>query len=205
MGGAVASALGFGDFAALGPISFMLLGSPETLSRTYKSSYAKLTVVGAKPVLQWIYDDLAQITMGIRLHWMWCEPDPAVGLLDQLRLSHQPEPLVFGSGIPIGSLLGGNTTGSPTQFVITNLTVTDLWRYAGIAQHIDVKLTLSEWSPTLPIGAAPLTPSVPTPGIIGVPGAFEAIYAAGASLGLPIPGQSFLGVATSVMTRAGAP
>ena len=196
---------GFGDFCAFGGISFQLLGSPEKLNRNYQTHYAKLPLLGQKPVLQWTYDDLAIISMGIRLHVTWCDPDSAVGLLDQQRLSHQPAPLVFGAGIPLGSLFGGGSSGGiATQFVVTKLTVTDLWRYAGVAQHIDVQMTLSEWAPTLPQGAPTVAPSAPTAGIIGVPGGFEAIYSAGDSLGLPIPGQAFAGLTMAVATRAGA-
>jgi hypothetical protein len=205
-GGAVASALGFGDFAALGGISFMLLGSPEKLSRTFRTNYAKQTLLGTKPVLQPTYDDLNQISMGIRLHVFWCDPDSSVALLDQQRLSHQPAPLVFGAGIPIGSILGGNSApGTPTEYVITEMTVTDQWRYAGVAQYIDVDLTLLEFAPTLPQGAPTVTPSAPAAGIIGVPGGFEAIFAAGASIGLPVPSANFTSIAFSAITRAGAP
>lgn len=190
--GAALSALGFGDFGALGGISFMLLGSPEQLSRRARSNYVKLPLLTARPVLQWTYDDLMQITMGVRLHVMWCDPDAAVDLLDQVRTAHQPQPLVFGAGQMVG------------QFVITTLAATDLWRYAGVAQHIDCKLSLSEWTPTLPQGAPTVTASAPAAGIIGVPGGFEAIYAAGSGIGEPVPSAAFQQVTAAVMTRAGA-
>ncbi|MGH7068188.1 MAG: phage tail protein [Acetobacteraceae bacterium] len=201
----VAGALGFGDFAALGPVSFMLLGSPESLSRTRRSTYGKLAVIGAPPVLQWTYDDLEQLTMGIRLHIWWCMPDEAVALLDSIRTSHQPQPLVFGTGIPLGALFGAVSSPLAGQYVITDLTATDEWRYAGVAQHIDCKLTLSQWVPALPPGAPSIQPSGPTPGIIGAPAGLTAIYAAGATLGLPLPSLSFASVALAAVTRAGAP
>jgi phage protein U len=190
--GAALAAVGFGDFAAFGSVSFMLLGSPETLSRMRRSNYAKLPLLGARPVLQWTYDDLEQITMGIRLDVTWCDPDGAVALLDQARTAHQPQPLVFGAGQLEG------------QFVITQLVAIDRWRYSGVAQHIDARLTLSEWQPTLPTGAPTVQPSAPAAGIIGVPGGFAAIYAAGSNIGQPVPTNDFLNVATSAMTRAGA-
>ena len=202
----VAGALGFGDFAALGSVSFMLLGSPETLVRDRKSVFAKLPVIGAPPVLQWIYDDLEQVTMGIRLHNWWCDPDSAVALLDSVRVSHQPQPLVMGTGIPLAGLLGGGQA-SPVagQYVVTELSVTDLWRYAGVAQHIDCKLVLSQWQPALPPGAPSMQPPGPTPGIIGAPAGLTAVYAAGAALGLPLPNLGFSTVALSAIARAGAP
>ncbi|MGH7102887.1 MAG: phage tail protein [Acetobacteraceae bacterium] len=200
----VAGALGFGDFAALGPVSFMLLGSPEQLSRQRRSVYGKLAVIGAPPVMQWIYDDLEELTMSIRLHTWWCVPDEAVALLDAARTSHQPQPLVFGTGIPLGALFGASSSPLAGQYVITDLTATDEWRYAGVAQHIDCKLTLSQWVPALPPGAPSVQPSGPTPGIIGAPAGLTAIYAAGATLGLPVPAPTFASVALAAVTRAGA-
>jgi phage protein U len=189
---AALGAVGFGDFAALGSVSFMLLGSPETVQRTRRTSYAKVPLLGARPVLQWTYDDLEQITMGLRLHTWWCNPDGALALLDQMRTAHQPQPLVLGSGALQG------------KFVITEVRAADEWRYAGVAQHIDARITLQEWQPTLPAGAPTVQPSGPTAGIIGVPGGFAAIYAAGGNIGLPVPIGEFTSVATSAMTRAGA-
>ncbi|HUC16985.1 MAG TPA: phage tail protein [Acetobacteraceae bacterium] len=197
----IASALGFGDFAAFGGISFMLLGSPDKLSRTFRTNYAKLPLLGPKPVLQATYDDLNRITMGIRLHIFWCQPDDAVGLLDQQRLSHQPAPLVFASGIDFGPA----QTGTPTQYVITEMTVTDQWRYAGVAQYIDVDMTLLEFAPTLPVGAPTVTPPAPPAGVIGVPGGLAAILSSGAGIGLPVPTGEFASVAASTIVRAGAP
>ncbi len=190
--GAALSALGFGDFAAFGSVSFMLLGSPETLTRSRRSNYAKLPLLTARPVLQWTYDDLEQITMGIRLHVMWCDPDSAVALLDQARTAHQPQSLVFGAGQSEG------------QFVITQLVASDQWRYSGMAQHIDARLVLSEWQPTLPTGAPTVTAAAPAAGIVGVPGGFAAIYTAGSTIGQVVPTSEFAEVATSVMTRTGA-
>ena len=201
----VAGALGFGDFAALGSVSFMLLGSPEGISRDRKSVYGKLAVIGAPPVLQWIYDDLEQLTMNVRLQQWWCVPDEAVALLDSVRVSHQPQPLVFGTGIPLGSLFGSSSSPMAGQYVITELQATDEWRYAGVAQHIDCKLTLSEWQPALPPGAPSVAPSGPTPGVIGAPAGLTAIYAAGSTLGLPLPSLGFSNVALAAVTRAGAP
>ncbi|MGH7077330.1 MAG: phage tail protein [Acetobacteraceae bacterium] len=201
----VAGALGFGDFAALGPVSFMLLGSPEQLSRQRRSVYGKLAVIGAPPVMQWIYDDLEQLTMSVRLHTWWCVPDEAVALLDGIRTSHQPQPLVFGTGIPLGALFGAASSPLAGQYVITDLTATDEWRYAGVAQHIDCKLTLSQWVPALPPGAPSVQPPGPTPGVIGAPAGLTAVYAAGATLGLPLPSPNFASVALAVVTRAGAP
>ncbi|MGH7118166.1 MAG: phage tail protein [Acetobacteraceae bacterium] len=190
--GAALAAVGFGDFAALGSVSFMLLGSPEQLSRSRRSVYGKLAVIGAAPSLQWIYDDLEQLTMGIRLHTFWCDPDSAVALLDSVRTAHQPQSLVFGAGQMAG------------QYVITEITATDEWRYAGFAQHIDCRLTLSQWVATLPPGAPSVQPVGPSVGIIGVPAGFTAIYAWGAGLGMPLPTPGFLSAGLSAVTRAGA-
>lgn len=201
----VTGALGFGDFAALGSVSFMLLGSPEQLSRTRRSVYGKLAVIGAAPSLQWIYDDLEQLTMGIRLHTWWCVPDQAVALLDSVRTSHQPQPLVFGSGIPIGTIISDlqGTPASPMagQYVITELEATDEWRYAGVAQHIDCKLTLQQWVPTLPPGAPNVQPSGPAIGTIGAPLGVTAVYAIGNG-NIPLPTPDFLSVGLGAITRA---
>ncbi len=191
--GAAAAALGFGDFAALGPVSFMLLGSPESMSRRRRTNFAKLPLLNARPVQQFTFDDLEELDMGIRLHVFWCVPDDAVALLDQVRTAHQPQPLVFGPGQQVG------------QYVVTDMTIDDQWRYAGVAQHIDVKLSLREWAPTLPVGAPTVQPTAPTPGVIGVPGGFAAIFSAGAGIGLPVPIGEFASVAASTIVRAGAP
>lgn len=195
-GEGVLGALGLGDFAALGGIVFALLGSPERLNRRRRSNYARLPILTGRPVLQWTYDDLARIQINIKLHEMWLGsggPDRTFAMLDQQRLSHAPALLVYGgNGAPEGT------------FVVTGLQGTDRWRYAGVSQWIDAELTLEEWVPTGPLGAAQPQPPTPPAGIIGVPGAFAALYAAGATIGLPLPTLGFAATAGTAIARMGA-
>lgn len=90
-------------FAALGPVSFQVLGSPKKYKTTQKFHYAKLEVIGAAPILQWIYDDLQTIKLEIYLHSMWCNPQTAFAALQQLAETHQAQNFVLGNGLLVGS------------------------------------------------------------------------------------------------------
>lgn len=195
-GGGLLQTFGLGGFGALGGISFALLGSPEKVDRRRRSHYAKLPILMGRPVLQWTYDDLEQLSLGIKLHELWLGsggPDAALAMLDQQRLSHQPAPLVFGGqAAPTG------------RYVVTDLKATDRWRYAGVSQWIEAQLALSEWVPTSPLGAPAEQPPTPPVGLIGTPSAFAALYATGESIGLPVPSLGFASSAVSAIARMGA-
>lgn len=196
-GGGLSQTLGLGSFGALGGVSFALLGSPEQVGRRRRSHYAKLPILTGRPVLQWTYDDLEQLSLGIKLHELWLGsggPDAALATLDRQRLSHQPAALVFGGqAAPAG------------QYVVTDLQAIDRWRYAGVSQWIEAKLTLSEWVPASPPGGAAAQPPTPPAGLIGAPGALAALYTAGNTIGLPVPTLGFASTAAATIARMGAP
>ncbi len=119
-------------FASFGPISFQPLASPTKLEIEKKYHYEAVNVIGAPPVLQWIYDNLRHVELSIYLHNFWCTPQTAIDALTNLADSHTPEPLVFGSKVKLGN------------FVISNYRIKQRWMADDgtvIAAEMDLELT----------------------------------------------------------------
>jgi hypothetical protein len=128
-------------FGAFGGIGFTVLGGPDKLSFEDESHYAKIDVIKGPPVLQWIFDDLTRIELGIYLHQMWCDPTSAIADLQQQRTLHQPAPMVIG-------------VENKGNYVITNLRQRDVWRADdGTLIAARCELSLLQWAGTLPASA----------------------------------------------------
>ena len=141
------------SFAAFGPISFQVVASPTKLEIEKKYHYQAITVIGAPPILQWIYDNLKHVELSIYLHQMWCKPQAAIDGLAQLADFHQPQQFVFGNNSNLG------------QFVISESRLKHKWLADDgtiIAAELDLKLT--EW-----IDSPQPAGSQPTPTVIGNP------------------------------------
>lgn len=178
-------------FASLGGVSFEVIASPDRIATTQRFRYGKVPVIGASPVLQWVYDDLASVTLGIRLHRLWCNPDQETRALNILAETHQPVPFVFGNGTLQG------------LFVVVGLEVRDQWRSdQGDTVATEATLDLSEWTASTPSGVLASAIGA-VAGLVGAPAGASAIYSPGPS---PLGSMaSFLSVATTTIARMGAP
>ena len=119
-------------FASFGPISFQPLASPTKLEIEKKYHYEALNVIGAPPVLQWIYDNLRHVELSIYLHNFWCKPQTAINALTQLADFHVPQQFVFGNQNNLGN------------FVISNYRLKQRWMAddgSVIAAEMDLELT----------------------------------------------------------------
>ena len=119
-------------FASFGPISFQPLASPTKLEIEKKYHYEAINVIGAPPVLQWIYDNLRHVELSIYLHNFWCKPQTAIDALTQLADFHVPQQFVFGNKNNLGT------------FVISNYRLKQRWMAddgSVIAAEMDLELT----------------------------------------------------------------
>jgi phage protein U len=144
-------------FAAFGSISFQVLSSPTKLEQLQKYHYGKLEVIGAPPILQWIYDDLEEIKLEIYLHFYWCNPSKVLAALQTLATTHQAQTFVFGNGLNIGS------------YVIDSMEVKHVWMADnGNPLALTIELSLMQYvasgSVLTPsqIGASPAPPGLTT-------------------------------------------
>lgn len=89
-------------YAMLGDVRFELLQSFERLEAQHAAKFTKHDVLAGRPRLQAMGNDLTELRMGIRLHWMLGNPDAAYrGLLAALE-AQQAVSLVYGSGRFVG-------------------------------------------------------------------------------------------------------
>lgn len=137
-------------FAAFGPISFAVIASPTKLDVEKKFNYAKLTVIGASQIPQWINDDLRTINISILLDQLWCDPQAAIDAIEQFAAFHQPQLFVFGNNRNLGS------------FVIERTRLKNKWMAGdGTIIQAEMDLELLEWQ------SSPLPGSLPQPTYIG--------------------------------------
>ncbi len=85
-------------FAVLGDIPFQVVGSPEALSDSRSYDYAEHRVVQARPVLQWLADDLVTVRLEMLLHRSFTDPAASLLVLQETASTHAALPLVFGNG-----------------------------------------------------------------------------------------------------------
>lgn len=134
-------------FAVLGDIPFQVVGSPEALSDSRRYDYAEHRVVQARPVLQWLADDLVTIRLEMLLHRSFTEPLASLLVLQQTASAHAALPLVFGNGEFRG------------YFVIETIdTVSRQLSGVGDLFAILVRLTLRE----SPVQFDPAAPPIPS-------------------------------------------
>lgn len=117
-------------FAALGPISFQVIASPTKIEVSKKYRWEYIYVIGAPPIAQWILDQERHIELCIYLHQLWCNPQSALESIEQLADLHEPQALVFGSGLNVGN------------FVIAEIRDKQIWR-ADNGNLIATELTIS--------------------------------------------------------------
>lgn len=132
-------------FASIGTISFQVVASPSKMEMEKEYHYEKIKVIGAPPILQWIYDDLRQVKLSIFLHQLWCNPDSAVASIQALASTHQPQNFVYGNGKNFGA------------FVVQKLQLKQVWQADnGNTVAASAELDLEEYvASALPAGAPP--------------------------------------------------
>jgi phage protein U len=122
-------------FAALGEISFEVVGSPESFESSRGYGFAEHRVIESKPRLQWVGNDLERLKIELRLHSSFTDPGAQLGLLRTAAGAHRALPLVFGNG------------GFRGFFVIESIVVRSQQLSAsGAPIAISAGLSLTEWA-----------------------------------------------------------
>src|SRR5579871_4083352 len=85
-------------FAALGEILFQVVGSPEGMRSSRGWSYAEHKVVEDLPRLQWVGDELEEITLELKFHAQFANPAESRDLIYAAADTHLALPLVFMTG-----------------------------------------------------------------------------------------------------------
>ncbi len=139
-------------FAMLGVIPFEFDGSPEGYDSTSGYNYAELRVIGGKPVLQWIGDDLQRLNFDLVFNVSFTNPALQLMALRTAAALHLAYPLVFGIGTYVG------------LFVIESIklkatVMTDLGGLVSIKVGLALKEFVSNEPATLTaLAAAAITP-----------------------------------------------
>jgi len=181
------------SFAQLGNIVFEAISSPESIVASRAWNFAEHKTVESTPKLQFIGNELAQISLEILLHVSFTTPASDVAALESAAGAHQAMALVFGNGDNWG------------YYVITRLAKTMVKLAAdGSIIAITLKLDLKQWVKSVGIPPAPES----SPGIIVgalAPGQSVAgVVAADGTVTFPAP-QAGTSAIVSNSSPAGAP
>lgn len=121
-------------FCQLGNIQFEPITSPESLSRTDTTTYAKHSLASGKPRLQPIANELEEISIGFKLRAEFCNPTQIVLQLKSAKDLFEVMPLIMGNGRYFG------------DYVITSLIETPAQCLAdGTIVEMTIQLTLQEF------------------------------------------------------------
>ncbi len=143
-------------YALLGDITFEALASPETNESSSGATFAEHKTVESTPKLQWIGDELDELTLEILLHVNISDPASDLAALQAALRAHQAMALVFGSGFHAG------------YFVLTKITKSLKQQAAdGSIIAMTLKLALKQWVQSIEIDPnAPPVPAFTPPGVI---------------------------------------
>ncbi len=141
-------------YAMLGEVRFELLQSFTEFEETHGADYAKHEVLGGRPRLQAVGNELTKIRFGLKLHWKLGSPDAAYKGLVAAKEAQQALSLVTGAGRFIG------------WFVIESLTARTLVQDAQgrtAARELEVSLTEFVGDPNNPLPAPAVAPAQANP------------------------------------------
>lgn len=123
-------------FAALGPIIFQTVGSPESFEASRPYDYPEHKVIGAKPRIQFVAPGLETVVLAMKFHTQFTNPATAIAQLRAAADPHQALSLVFGNGTYRG------------RFVIEKIAETIVQQADdGSLIAIEAKAELKEWAP----------------------------------------------------------
>lgn len=142
-------------YAQLGNVQFEVL--PVTsLEEKYSYNYAVHPVIEGKPLLQFIGDNLDECTLGIRLHFSFCDPATAFAALKAEADSHRALPFRFNDGSYLG------------RFVVCEISKTLMQTAdSGRPLCIEAQVSLKEWVDSNPLGSAQAAQQQSAPGLTG--------------------------------------
>jgi len=138
--------LGGAVHALLGAVAFDVLTGPESMDESFSANYAEHALIEGKPRLQWVGDNLNEVTWQLMFHAGFCTPTIELFKLRAAVAAHLPLPLVLMSGAHQGWFV-------PVSVDVT----TRMTRHDGTVLWLEARLTLRESPPPVPMPDA--TPS----------------------------------------------
>lgn len=102
-------------YAQLGDIVYQALVGFQTFDQVKEESYAEHPLINGKPRLQKIGSKLDTVSLGIRLHKMFTDPDVELNKLEQYRKNGEILALIMGDGRIIGDFVINSMTISHKQ------------------------------------------------------------------------------------------
>lgn len=145
-------------FATFGSIEFEVLTSPTSFRARQGYTYAEHKVVEDVPRLQWLSNDLEEISLRCYWHVQFTNPQTQFDALRRLAAAHRAELLTFGNGLVRG------------YFVVTEIGE-DIENTAddGSLISIECEITLKQYAQTSgvvvsaepPPGVSPTAPAQP--------------------------------------------
>ena len=122
-------------FAVLGKdIVFETVGSPRSLRVSRQYGYAKHKVVQARPLLQWVGDDLGELELELIFHVRFTKPLAQLNRLYAAAADHQARALVYSNGLHKGYWVVTEIEEKPQHLADD-----------GSIIAIEVELRLQEW------------------------------------------------------------
>ncbi len=122
--------------ALLGTVAFDVLTGPESMDEDFSANFAEHPLIEGKPRLQWVGDNLNEVTWQLMFHAGFCTPTIELFKLRAAISAHQPLPLVMMSGAHQG------------WFVPVSVRVaTRMTRHDGTLLWIEASLTMRECPP----------------------------------------------------------
>jgi len=170
-------------FAVLGKdIIFEVVGSPRNLRMSRGYDYSKHKVVTAPPRLQWLANDLAELTIELLFHVRFTKPLAQLNALYAAAQDHVARALVFQNGVHKGYWVITAVEEKPQHLASD-----------GSIIAIEVEVRLQEWvlGSEVALATAPTPANPPIGVVIGPPSSSST------APGSSTPGAPTLGGSTS--------
>jgi len=121
-------------FAQLGNIQFNLITYFNGIEDSQKHNYAVHQTIESKPKLQYIGDELDEMTIKLNFHSSFCIPETEIKKLKTLAKTHEEQPFILGNGKYLG------------RYVIEEITsTTQQTDKAGNIIAVEAEIRLKEW------------------------------------------------------------
>lgn len=121
-------------FAQLGNIQFNLITYFSGIEETQKHNYAVHQTIESKPKLQYIGDELDEMTIKLNFHSSFCTPETEIKKIKDAAKFHEERPFILGNGRYLG------------KYVIEEITsTTQQTDKSGNLISIEAELKLKEW------------------------------------------------------------
>lgn len=121
-------------FAQLGTIQFNLITYFNGIEETQKHTYAEHQTIESKPKLQYIGDELDEMTIKLNFHSSFCTPETEIKKIKDAAKFHEEMPFILGNGRYLG------------KYVIEEITsTTQQTDKSGNLISIEAEIQLKEW------------------------------------------------------------